>query len=87
MHNHALYITVNRHGYNGQHTFVNALFVTLVGRTTRSKHTEARFLLNLTDLLLLQLAQMPRSPDLAIFVSTITTMTQLITYPLCSAWR
>ena len=54
-----------------------------------SKLTEASFLPNLTDLLLLQFAQMPRCPDLAIFVSTITTMTmtQPITLPLAHVRR
>jgi hypothetical protein len=34
------------------------------------KHTEASFSMILTDLLCLQVAQMPRSPDLVIFVLT-----------------
>ena len=38
-----------------------------------SKHTEASISPNLTDLLYLQLTEVPRSPDLAIFVSTTTT--------------
>ena len=33
-----------------------------------SKHTEANFSAILTDMLYLRVAQMPRSPDLAIFV-------------------
>ena len=44
---------------------------------------KACFLSNMTDLLCLQLAQVPRSTDLAIFVSTtamMTATTQLITY-------
>ena len=40
-----------------------------------SKYTEPSFLPNSTVLLLLQLAQMPRSPDWAISVSTKTAMT------------
>ena len=43
---------------------------------------KACFLSSMTDSLCLQLAQMPRSPDLAIFVSTtamMTTTTRLIT--------
>ncbi|MCG8626800.1 MAG: hypothetical protein MJE68_32960 [Proteobacteria bacterium] len=35
-----------------------------------SKHTEASFSAILTDTLHLRVAQMPRSPDLAIFVLT-----------------
>ena len=47
------------------------------------KYTEASFSPNSTDSLRLQLAQLPRSLDLAIFVSTTTTMmtTQPITLP------
>ena len=41
------------------------------------------FSMNSTDSLCLQLAQVPRSPDLAIFVSTMTTTTEPITLPLC----
>ena len=47
-----------------------------------SKHTEASFSPNSTYSLCLQLTQMPRSPDVAIFVSiTTTTTTQPITLP------
>ena len=61
---------------------INVLFVTL--DVCDSKHTEASFSPNSTDLLLLQLAQMPRSPDLAVFVSTTmaTTTTEPTTLPL-----
>ena len=53
---------------------INALFVTLVGHATQFQFS--------TDLFCLQLAEMPRSPDLAIFMS-MTTTTQPITLPLC----
>ena len=50
------------------------------------KHTEASFSPHSTDLLNLQLAQVPTSPDLAIFVSMMTTMTtRPITLPLAHA--
>ena len=42
--------------------------MTLVAVPLDSKRTEASFSPNLTDLLCLQLAQVPRSPDLVIFV-------------------
>ena len=66
--------TVDGCGYDDQR---KCTIVTLVGR--------ASFSPNLTDLLLLQLAQMPRSPELVIFVSMMTTttmMTQPITLSL-----
>ena len=47
-----------------------------------SKHTEANFSPNSTDLLLLQFAQVPRPPDLVVGVSTtMTTKTYCIYYP------
>ena len=49
-----------------------------------SKYTESSFSPNLTDLLCLQLVQVPRPPDLAIFVSMMTA-TKLITLPLAHA--
>ena len=53
-----------------------------------SERTEASFLPNSTYLLCLQLSQVPRSPDLAIFVSMTTTMTtRPITLPLAHACR
>ena len=54
-----------------------------------SKHTEASFSAILTDTLQLGLAQMPRSPDLAIFVLTDDNddETKLITLPLAHARR
>ena len=42
-----------------------------------SKHTEASFLTILMDTLYLRVAQMPRSPDLAIFVLTKDKQTTL----------
>ena len=47
-------------------------------------HTEASFSPKLTDSLCLQVDQVPRSPDLVIFVSTTTTaMTEPVALPLC----
>ena len=43
------------------------------------KRAEASFSPNSTDMLPIQLTQMPRSPDLAIFVSTTTTTTTTMT--------
>ena len=72
--------TVDGCGYNGQHkrTICDAF------RPCHSIPSALKPVFqNSTDLLLLQLAQIPRSPDLAISVSTITTMTiQLTTLPL-----
>ena len=54
---------------------VNKKIVTIVGHATQFyEYTEASFLPTFTDLLCLQLTQVLRSPDLAIFVSTMTTM-------------
>ena len=64
-----------------------ALFVTLVGCLHDSKLTEASFSPNSTDMLLLQLTQVPTSPGLTIFVSTMTTTMILITSPLVHARR
>ena len=51
-----------------------------------SKHTEASFSAIFTDRLHLRVAQMPRSPDLAIFVlTTDRRQTKLITLPLAHA--
>ena len=47
-----------------------------------SKHTKANFSPNSIDLLHLQLAQVPRSPDLALILSKTTTTTQTIFVPL-----
>ena len=50
-----------------------------------SKHNEASFSTISTDMLYLQVAQTPRSPDVAIFVLTTTDddrQNQLL-YPLC----
>ena len=56
-----------------------------------SKHTEASFSTNLTDSLYLQLVQVPRSADSAIFVSmtmiTMTTTIEPITLTLAHAHR
>ena len=46
-----------------------------------TKHPQL-FLTNWTDLLHLQLVQVLRPPDLAIYASTTTMMTEPITYPL-----
>jgi hypothetical protein len=48
-------------------------------QTIRSKHNEAGFSTILIDLLCLRVAQMPRSPDLAIFVLTTDTQTDCFT--------
>ena len=45
-----------------------AAFATLVGLAQRFEATKASFSAILTDTLHLRVAQMPRSPDLAIFV-------------------
>ena len=45
-------------------------------------HTEASFLPNWTDSRYLQVAQVPRSGDMAIFELTMTTTTLPITLPL-----
>ena len=51
-----------------------------------SKHAEARFSPNATDLLYLLVAQVPRPRDMAIFVlTTTTTTTRPITLPLAHA--
>ena len=52
-----------------------------------SKHTEASFSAILTDMLYLRVAQMPRSPDLVIFVLTTDyrRQTKPITLPLAHA--
>ena len=53
-----------------------------------SKHTEANFSAIFTDTLYLQVTQMPRSPDLAIFVLTTDhrqLQTKPITLPLAHA--
>ena len=60
--------TVDRCGYSGQQ---KNMIVTLVDYVHRYlKHTEASFLPNLIDLLCLRVTQVPRFPDLAIFVLT-----------------
>ena len=48
-----------------------------------SKHTEVSFSATLTDTLYLRVTQMPRSPDLAIFVLT-TDKTDYITPCACA---
>ena len=54
-----------------------------------SKHTEVSFSATLTDTLYLRVTQMPRSPDLAIFVLTTDNdrqrQTKPITLPLAHA--
>ena len=50
----------------------HALFVMLVGCAKQFQATEARFLLNSTDSLCLQVIWMPESRDLAIFMPTTT---------------
>ena len=66
----------------------NAPFVKLVGHVLDSKHAEASLLQNSTDLLCLQLAQVPRSPDLAVSTTTTTmTTTKQITLLLAHARR
>ena len=63
----------------------NAQFIALVGHL---KHIEATFLPISMDWLCLQLAQMPRSRDLVIFVVT-KRRTEPITLPLvhaCQEW-
>ena len=52
--------SVHRHGQE------NKVFVTLVA--SNLKNTEANFSTILTDMLYLRVTQMPRSPDLAIFM-------------------
>ena len=49
-----------------------------------SKHTEASFSTILTDTLYLRVAQMPRSPDLAIFVLTTDNDRLFITPCACA---
>ena len=49
-----------------------------------SKHTEAGFSAILTDTLYLRVAQMPRSPDLAIFVLTDNDDSDYITPCACA---
>ena len=47
-----------------------------------SKHTEARFSPNSTDSLCFLVAQVPRPPDMAIFLLTTTTTTTTTTRPI-----
>ena len=47
-----------------------------------SKHNEANLSTILTDMLYLQVAQMPRSPDLAIFLLTTDDRQNRLLYPL-----
>ena len=65
---------VDGRGYKGQH---KCTICDACRPCNSSKCTKASFSPKSTDLLFLQLAQMPRSQDLVIFVSTTTT--QLIT--------
>ena len=65
----------------------NAPYVKLVGHVLDSKHAEASLLQNSTDLLCLQLAQVPRSPDLVVSTTTTTTTTKQITLLLAHARR
>ena len=48
----------------------NEVFAMLMGLAKRFEAHRSQFFNNITDTLYLQVAQMPRSPDLAIFVLT-----------------
>ena len=50
----------------------NAVFATLMDLANDSKHNETSFSMISTDMLYIQVAQTPRSPDLAIFVLMMT---------------
>ena len=52
-----------------------------------SKHNEASFSTISTDMLYLQVAQTPRSPDLAIFVLTTTTTDKTDYFTPCACAR
>ena len=70
-------------------TMVNktTLFVMLVDHATRFQEYQASFSPNSTDWLRLQLTQVPRYPDLTIFVSTITMTTttkKMIAFTPCT---
>ena len=74
--------TVDGRGHEGQK---KTLFVMFVDRAKRFKAHSSQFSLIQTDWICLQVVQMPRSQDLAIFVPTTTTMTDIQTdlhYPL-----
>ena len=78
---------VDGHGYDGQLKYT-------ICDACRSCHLILSILKpvclpNLTDSLCLHLSQVPRSPDLAIFVSIMTTMMTMmtITLPLVYAHR
>ena len=76
---------IDGHGYDGQLMYT----VRDICRScySKSKDIDASFSSNSTNSLRLQFTQVPRSPDLAIFVSTTITMTikmtqMIITLPL-----
>ena len=76
--------TVDRRGYGGQQ---NGTFVTFVAVSIDLKHTEANFSPSSIDSLCLQVAQVPRPPDLAILcgrrLTTTTMMTDMTNYLTC----